>query len=159
MEQTSADAAARSVGTTASERPLRRWRQLVQGKLRRQVTLPALMGLIQLGIVAAAIVKGEAPAALLLWVAPALLVGFAFGRATRIVWNSETYQAVLVGGQVMLTLAWLAIQIGSRPVMTRALAELSFASAITLLIASGLVIGHSLALLSRIHQALRRPND
>jgi hypothetical protein len=151
--QTGEDAAA-GRGTTAGERPPRRWRRLVQGKLRRQVTLPALIGLIQLGIAVAGIMKGEAPAAVLLWGVPALAVGFAFGRATRIVWDSETYQAVLIGGQVVLTLAWLAIQLGSRPVLTRALAELSFASAITLLIASGLVIGHSLALLGRIRQTL-----
>jgi hypothetical protein len=60
---------------------------------------------------------------------------------------------------VLFTLAWLAIQLGSRPVLTRALADLSFASTITLVIASGLVLGRSLALLSRIRQALRWPDD
>ena len=139
---------------TATQRPVQQWRQLVHGKLRRQVTLPALIGLIQLIMAAASISKGEAPVAVLLWLVPALVVGFAFGRATRIIWDSETYQAVLVGGQVILTLAWLAVQVGSRPVLTRALGDLSFASAITLVMASGLVIGHSLALLRRIRQAL-----
>ena len=95
----------------------------------------------------------------LVWVMPALLVGLAFGRATRIVWNSETYQAVLVGGQVILTLAWLAVQVGSRLALAHALGDLVFAGAITMVVAGGLVIGHSVALLGRIRQALPSPQD
>jgi hypothetical protein len=139
---------------TATERPLQQWRDLVHGKLRRQVTLPALIGFIQLIMAGASISQGEAPAAVLFWLIPAFVVGFAFGRATRVVWDSQTYQTVLVGGQVILTLAWLALQIGSRPMLAYALGDLSFASAITMVVAGGLVIGHSLALLSRIRQAL-----
>jgi hypothetical protein len=144
---------------THAERPVQRWRHLVQGKLRRQVTLPAVLGLIQLIMAAASIVRGEAPPSALLWLVPALLVGLAFGRATRVVWDSETYQAVLVGGQVLLTLAWLAVQLGSRSALTRALGDLSYAGAITLVIAGGLVIGHSLALLGRIGRALPSPTE
>jgi hypothetical protein len=137
-----------------AERPVQRWRRLVQGKLRRQVTLPAILGLIQLVLAAASIVRGEAPASVLVWLVPALLVGWAFGRGTRVVWDSETYQAVLVGGQLVLTLAWLAVKIGSGPALTRALDDVTYAGAITLVIASGLVIGHSLALLGRVGRAL-----
>jgi hypothetical protein len=54
----------------------------------------------------------------------------------------------------VLTLAWLAVQVGSRPALTRALDDVSYASVITLVIASGLVLGHSLALLGRIGRAL-----
>jgi hypothetical protein len=141
------------------ERPVQRWRRLVQGKLRRQVTLPAVLGLIQLVLAAATTARGEAPPSVLLWVLPALVVGLAFGRATRVVWDSETYQAVLVGGQLVLTLAWLAIQLGSRAALARALGDLSYAAAITLVIAGGLVIGHSLALLARIARALPSPDE
>jgi hypothetical protein len=143
----------------ATRRPVQRWRHLVEGKLRRQVTLPALIGLIQLVLAVATIINGQAPATVLLWLVPALLVGFAFGRATRIIWDSGASQAVLVGGQVLLTLAWLAVQVGSRPALTRALGDLSFAGAITMVMAGGLAIGHALALLSRIRQALRSPDD
>jgi hypothetical protein len=38
--------------------------------------------------------------------------------------------------------------------LSRALDDLSFAGAITMVVACGLVVGHSLALLSRIRQAL-----
>jgi hypothetical protein len=136
-----------------AEPPVQRWRH-VQGKLRRQVALPAVLGVTQLLLAAATIVQGEAPPSVLVWLVPALLVGLAFGRATRVAWDSETYQAVLVGGQVVLTLAWLAIQLGSRAALARALGDLSYAATITLLIASGLVLGHSLALLNRIARAL-----
>jgi hypothetical protein len=143
-----------STDAVPAERPVRRWRHLVQGKLRRQVTFPAILGLIQLVLAATSIVRGEAPPLVLFWLVPALLVGWAFGRATRVVWDSDTYQAVLVGGQLVLTLAWLAVQVGSRPALTRALDDVSYASVITLVIASGLVLGHSLALLGRIGRAL-----
>jgi hypothetical protein len=142
-----------------AQRPVQRWRHLVQGKLRRQVTLPAVLGLVQLALAAASIARGEAPASVLFWFVPALVVGFAFGRATRVVWDSETYQAVLVGGQVILTLAWLGVQIGSRSALTLALRDLSYAGDITMVIAAGLVIGHSLALLGRIGRAVPSPNE
>jgi hypothetical protein len=144
---------------THVERPTQRWRRLVQSKLRHQVTLPACLGLIQVTLAVTGIVRGESPPSALVWLAPAVVVGLAFGRATRVVWDSEAYQAVLVGGQLVLTLAWLAIQLGSRQVLARALGDLSYAGAITLIIAGGLVIGHSLALLGRIGHALPAANE
>ena len=141
---------------TGANRPLQRWRHLVAGKLRRQVTFPMLIGLAQLIMASASLIRGEAPLLVVLWFVPALLLGFAIGRATRIVWDSEAYQVVVLGGQVTLSLAWLALQLGSRPALTRALGDLSFASSVTMVVVAGLVIGHATALLSRIRQALPR---
>jgi hypothetical protein len=141
---------------TGAKSLLQRWRHLVAGKLRRQVTLPMLIGLAQLIMALASLIRGAAPLPVLLWFVPALLLGFAFGRATRIVWDAEAYQVVVVGGQVVLSLAWLALHLGSRPLLTSAFGDLSFASTITMVIAAGLVIGHAMALLSRIRQALPR---
>jgi hypothetical protein len=140
----------------SGERPVHRWRRLLNRKLRMRVTVPALIGLIQLGLALVEMVNGRVPPLILLWLVSALVVGFGFGRATRVMWDSEASQFVLVGGQVVLTLAWLLVEVGSKALLPQVLEPLSAAGAIALLVACGLVFGRSLGLLGQIQDALRR---
>jgi hypothetical protein len=140
----------------SAERPVHRWRRLLNRKLRMKVTIPTLVGLIQLGLAVVEIVDGRLPPPILLWLLPALIVGFGFGRATRMMWDSEASQLVLVGGQVVLTVAWLLVKVGSKALLSQVLEDLTAAGAIALLVASGLVLGHSLGLLGQIQGELKR---
>ena len=139
----------------SAERPVQRWRRLLDRKLRMKVTIPTLIGLIQLGLAAVEMINGQIPPPTLLWFVPALIVGLGFGRATRMIWNSERSQLVLVGGQVLLTLAWLLVKMGSKVLLPQLLESLSAAGVIALLVTSGLVLGHSLGLLGQIQNALK----
>jgi hypothetical protein len=139
--------------------PKPRWRRLLHRKLLLRLTLPLLIALVQLGLALAEIVGGKAPPALVVWLLPGLLVGLGFGRATRVAWNPDASQVALVGGQAALSLAFLVVQLGARPVLARALGDLSYAGAIALIVAVGLVAGRSLGLLGRIREALAHPGD
>jgi hypothetical protein len=139
----------------SGERPVHRWRRLLSRKLRMRVTVPVLIGLVQFGLTLVEVVNGRVPPPILLWLLPAVVVGFGFGRATRIMWDSEASQLVLVGGQVVLTLAWLLVQVGSKALLPQVLEGLSAAGAIALVIAGGLVVGRSLGLVGQIQDELK----
>jgi hypothetical protein len=128
-------------------------RHLVQKELALLVVLPALVGLLQLGMAMLEIARTDAAPPSPVWLLVALAVGFGFGHAMRVAWDVDALQVILVGGQVLLTLAFLAISLGSRVVLMHAL-DLGSAGVLALLVAGGLLLGHSLGLLGEIRRAL-----
>ena len=107
------------------ERPVQRWRGLLQGKLLRQVTLPTLIGLIQLEMAVADMVRTPVTPASSVWLLVCFVIGLGFGRAIRVVWDDDAAQVVLVGGQVLLALAFVMVSVGSKAVLQHELADLS----------------------------------
>ena len=137
-------------------RPVQRWRRLLEGKLLRQVTLPVLIGLLQLGLALVELVQTPVTPASLLWLLVSFGLGFGFGCAIRVVWDADALQVVLVGGQVLLTLAFVTLNVGSRAVLQHALGDRTSAGVIVLLVASGLQLGHFLGLTRQIRRVLPR---
>jgi apolipoprotein N-acyltransferase len=135
-------------------RPVQRWRRLLQGRLLRQVTLPVLVGLLQLGLALVELVRTPVTPASLLWLLVSFGLGFGFGCAIRVVWDDDALQVVLVGGQVLLTLAFVIVNVGSKAVLKHALDDRASAGVIVLLVASGLLLGHSLGLVRQIRRVL-----
>src|SRR5919199_832808 len=72
------------------------------------------------------------------------MLGFGFGCAIRVAWDEDALQVVLVGGQVLLTLAFVIVKVGSKAVLQHALDDQTSAGVIVLLVGSGLLLGHSL---------------
>jgi hypothetical protein len=136
------------------QRPVQRWRRLLQGKLLRQVTLPVLIGLLQLGIALVETMRTPVTPASLLWLLGSFVLGFGFGCAIRVAWDDDALQVVLVGGQVLLTLAFVILNVGSKAVLKHALDDRTSTGVIVLLVASGLLLGHSLGLVRQIRGAL-----
>ena len=97
-------------------RPVQRWRRLLEGRLLRQVMLPVLVGLLQLGMALVELVRTPVTPASLLWLLGSFVLGFGFGCAIRVVWDDDALQVVLVGGQVLLTLAFVILNVGSKAV-------------------------------------------
>jgi apolipoprotein N-acyltransferase len=133
---------------------VQRWRRLLQGKLLRQVRLPALIGLIQLGMALVEMVRTPVTPASLAWLLACFVIGFGFGRAIRVVWDDDAAQVVLVGGQVVLTLAFVIVSVSSKVVLKHAFDGLTSAAVIVLLASSGLLLGHSVGLMRQIRSAL-----
>ena len=138
------------------ERPVQHWRRLLQSKLLRQVTLPVLIGLLQLGMALVDIVRTPVTPASLLWLLVSFMLGFGFGCAIRVAWDDDDLQVVLVGGQVLLTLVFVIFNMGSKTVLKHTLDDQTSAGVIVLLVASGLLLGHSLGLVRQIRGVLRR---
>jgi hypothetical protein len=131
------------------------WRRLLQRKLLIRVTIPTAIGLVQLVLSIIAIVSGDARPILLLFMVPALLVGYLFGKSTRIGWDDERSQVSLIQAQVLLAVSYIAVRIG-----THYLLELTLSSRINglatalLLVSFGLFFGRSVGLAVQIWHAL-----
>src|SRR5919202_29443 len=137
-------------------RPVQRWRRLLEGRLLKQVMLPVLIGLLQLGMALVEIVRTPVTPASLLWLLGAYVLGFGFGCAIRVAWDQDDLQVVLVGGQALLTLAFVILNVGSKAVLKHTLGDPTSAGVVVLLAASGLLLGHSLGLVRRIRGVLPR---
>ena len=137
-------------------RPVQRWRRLLEGRLLKQVMLPVLVGLLQLGMALVELVRTPVTPASLLWLLGSFVLGFGFGCAIRVVWDDDALQVVLLGGQVLLTLAFVILNVGSKAVLKHALDDRASAGVVVLLVASGLLLGHSLGLVRRIRGVLPR---
>jgi hypothetical protein len=119
------------------------------------VTIPTAIGLVQLVLSIIAIVSGDARPILLPFMLPALLVGYLFGKSTRIAWDDERAQVSLIHAQVLLAVSYIVVRIG-----TRYLLELTLSSRIKglatalLLVSFGLFFGRSVGLAVQIWHAL-----
>ena len=136
------------------QRPVRRWRRLLQPKLVTQLTLPAVIGLVQLGAAIVEMVTTPAGPMTALWLIAPFTVGFGLGCAIRVAWDDQAAQVVLVGNQLALTLGFVILNLGSRAILERVLGDLPTAGVSVLLVASGLLPGHSVGLLHGVHAAL-----
>ena len=114
--------------------------------------LPVLVGLLQLGMALVELVRTPVTPASLLWLLGSF--GLGFGCAIRVVWDDDALQVVLLGGQVLLTLAFVTLNVGSKAVLKHALDNRASAGVIVLWVASGLLLDHSLGLVRQIRRVL-----
>jgi hypothetical protein len=112
--------------------------------------------LFQLGVALLEIVRGPATPASLVWLPVAFVLGFGFGCAVRVGWDDDAVQVVLLGGQVLLTLAFVVVNIGSKAVLKHAVDDQTSAAVTVLFVGSGLLLGHSVGLVRQIRRALPR---
>jgi len=136
-------------------RPCRRWRQLLQGKLKAQITLPTVIGLVQLGAAIMQIAASPVEPATALWLVVPLAAGLGLGSAILVAWDDQAAQVVLVGNQLILTLGFVVLNLGSRTVLEHFLGDGLTTGLDILLVASGLLLGHSVGLMHRVHAALQ----
>jgi hypothetical protein len=131
-------------------------RRLLQRKLLLTVTIPTAIGLIQLAFATYAIVKGNARPLVLLFLLPALLVGYWFGKRVKIAWDDTSAQVSLIQAQVLLTVSYIVVRIGTHFLLEKTLSSRIHGLAVALLLVSfGLFFGRSLALSVQIWRALR----
>ena len=136
------------------------WRRLLQRKLLIRVTLPTAIGLVQLALSIIAIVSGDARPMLLLFMLPALAVGFWFGRRTMIAWDDERAQVSLVQAQILLAISYIVVRIGTHYLLELTLSGRKNAIATAVLLVSfGLFFGRSAGLAVQIWQALTHRAD
>jgi apolipoprotein N-acyltransferase len=137
-------------------RLLQRGRRLLERKLLRQVALPVLIGLVQLGMALTDIVSTPVTPTSLLWLLASFVLGFGFGCAIRVAWDSDALQVVLVGGQLLLTVAFVIVNVGAKAVLKHTFDDRASVSVIVLLVGSGLLLGHAAGLTHQIRRALPR---
>ncbi|MCA9860318.1 MAG: hypothetical protein KC438_11380 [Thermomicrobiales bacterium] len=119
------------------------------------MTIPTAIGLIQFAVGLYEIVTGDARPILLLFMLPALLVGYLFGRGTKIAWDDESAQVSLIQAQLLLAISYVVVRVGTHYLLERTLSSRIDGLAIALLLVSfGLFFGRSIGLAVQIWHAL-----
>ena len=131
------------------------WRRLLQRKLMLRVTIPTAIGLVQLAFSIYAIIFGNARPIILLFMLPALLVGYFFGRRTKIGWDDDSEQVSLIQAQVLLAVSYIVVRVGTRFLLEKTLdSRISAIATVLLIVSFGLFFGRSLGLAEQIWHAL-----
>ena len=95
------------------------------------------------------------PATTLAWILVGFVIGYPFGRLTKISWNSDKTQLVLDGSGIILMVAYIAISIIRTIILRMEFGYLSYVLAITLLVSVGGSIGRELGMIRQIRHAFR----
>ena len=95
------------------------------------------------------------PAITFAWVLVGIVIGFPFGRLTKISWNSDKTQIVLDGSGMALLVAYIVTSIIRSIILRMEFGYLSYVLAITLLASVGGAIGRTLGMMKQIQLAIR----
>ena len=95
------------------------------------------------------------PAITFAWVLVGIVIGFPFGRLTKISWNSDKTQIVLDGSGMALRVAYMVTSIIRSIILRMEFGYLSYVLAITLLASVGGAIGRTLGMMKHIQLAIR----
>jgi hypothetical protein len=88
------------------------------------------------------------------WILVGIIIGYPFGRLTKILWNSDKTQLVLNGSGVILLVAFVITRIITSIVIRMELGYLSYVLDIVLLVGVGSMTGRILGTMAQIKHAL-----
>ena len=95
------------------------------------------------------------PAITFAWILVGIIIGYPFGRLTKISWNSDKTQLVLDGSGVALVVVYTVTRIITTLLLRMEFGYLSYVLAITLLVSVGGSIGRELGMIRQIRHAFR----
>lgn len=130
-------------------------RNLLHRKLLLRLTIPSI---IAAGMLVGAIIDTfftPIPAITFAWILAGIIIGYPFGRLTKISWNSDKTQLVLVGSGVIILGGYLVTRIITDIIIHMEFGYLSYMLAIVLLVAAGSGIGRTVGMMRQIQLALR----
>lgn len=131
------------------------WFRSLQRHVLIRLFLPVLLGLLMLATVLVDLATGHTPVTALILLFPGFLVGFPFGRLTKVAWDSEKSQVVLLGRQLLVFGAYLSVRLSLRLLLSEHLAGVSFAVDVISLFSIGSMFGYSWGLSQRVRGALK----
>jgi hypothetical protein len=95
------------------------------------------------------------PAITFAWILVGFIIGYPFGRLTKISWNSDKTQLVLDGSGMVRIMAYIVSSIIRSIILRIEFGYLSYVLAITLLASVGGTIGRTLGMMRQIQLALK----
>ena len=131
------------------------FRNLLHRKLLLRLTIPMIIATVMLVIIIIDSFFTPFPAITYAWILVGIVIGYPFGRLTKISWNSDNTQLVLDGSGVILMVAYIVISIIRSIILRMEFGYLSYVLAITLLVSVGGSIGRELGMIRQIRHALR----
>lgn len=129
-------------------------RNLLDRKLVLRLTIPSIIAVVILVGVIIDTFFTAIPAITFAWIFVGIIIGYPFGRLTKISWNSDRTQLVLVGSQVVILGIYLVTKIITSLIIRVEFGYLAYMLAIVLLTTVGSIVGKTLGTLRQIQLAL-----
>jgi len=135
------------------------WFRSLQRRILIRLFLPVLLGIMMLATVLVDVATSHTPITAFILLFPGFVIGFPFGRMTKVAWDSEKSQVVLIGRQLLLFVAYLSVRLASRLLLSERLEGVSFAVDVISLFSIGSMFGYSWGLSRRVRGALRTSSE
>jgi hypothetical protein len=129
-------------------------RNLLSKKLLTRLTIPTIISIVMLVGLVIDLAYSHIPAITFAWIFVGIVIGYPFGRLTKISWNSDNTQLVLDGSGIILLVAFIIVRIITSMVIRMELGYLAYALDIALLVSVGGTIGKTLGMIRQIRLAL-----
>ena len=130
-------------------------KNLLHRKLLFRLIIPLITAAMMLVVIIIDSFFTSFPAITFAWVLVGIVIGFPFGRLTKISWNSDKTQLVLDGSGMALLVAYIVTSIIRSIILRLEFGYLSYVLAITLLASVGGAIGRTLGMMKQIQLAIR----
>ena len=129
-------------------------KNLLHRKLLVRLTIPLVIGAIMLAVPIVDFFYLSLPPITFTWILVGIIIGYPFGRLTKISWNSDKTQLVLAGSGIVLLVVFIIIRIITSIIIRTEFGYLSYALDIVLLVSVGGTVGRALGMLKQIRVAL-----
>ncbi|HZC21088.1 MAG TPA: hypothetical protein VE223_05545 [Nitrososphaeraceae archaeon] len=136
-------------------------KNLLHRKIPFRLIIPLITAAMMLVVIIIDSFFTSFPAITFAWVLVGIVIGFPFGRLTKISWNSDKTQLVLDGSGMALLVAYIVTSIIRSIILRMEFGYLSYVLAITLLASVGGAIGRTLGMMKQIQLAVKsnRPSS
>ena len=129
-------------------------RNLLHKKLLARLTIPLVIGAVMLAIPIIDLFSIPIPPITFIWLIVGIILGYPFGRLTKISWNSDRTQLVLVGSGIGLLVIFIITRIITSIIIRMEFGYLSYVLDIVFLVSVGGTFGRALGMVKQIRLAL-----
>ena len=129
-------------------------RNLLHKKLLARLTIPLLIGAVMLVIPIIDLFSIPIPPITFVWLIVGIIIGYPFGRLTKISWNSDKTQLVLVGSGIGLLVIFILTRIITSIIVRMEFGYLSYVLDIVFLVSVGGTIGRAFGMVRQIRLTL-----
>jgi hypothetical protein len=134
-------------------------KNLLHRKLLVRLTIPLVISAVMLVVTIIDFFYSSLPLITFAWILVGIVIGYPFGRLTKISWNSDKTQLVLDGSGIVLLVVFIIIRIITSIIIRTEFGYLSYVLDIVLLVSVGGTVGRALGMLRQIRLALASNNS
>ena len=129
-------------------------KNMLHRKLFARLTIPLVISAVMLVVPIIDFLYLSIPPITFAWILVGIVIGYPFGRLTKISWNSDKTQLVLAGSGIALLVVFIIIRIITSIIIRTEFSYLSYVLDIVLLVSVGGTVGRALGMLRQIRLAL-----
>jgi hypothetical protein len=134
-------------------------KNLLHKKLLARLTIPLVISAVMLVVSIVDFFSLSYPTITFAWILVGIVIGYPFGRLTKISWNSNKTQLILDGSGIILLVIFIIIRIIISMIIRTEFSYLSYVLDIVLLVSVGGTVGRALGMLREIRLALASSNN